>query len=66
MVAGRRKPGDAGERRAGGDGEVDFPAVFKRLGEAHFSGPMLVETLGPGEPASESRRAYDFLVGLLR
>ena len=49
-----------------GDGEVDFAAVFKRLGEAGFSGPMLVETLGPGEPAAEARRAFEFLSGLLR
>ncbi len=48
-----------------GDGEVDFAAVFERLREADFSGPMLVETLGPGEPAAEARRAFEFLSGLL-
>jgi len=48
-----------------GDGEVDFRGIFQRLREAGFSGPMLVETLGPGEVALEARRAFEFLSGLL-
>ncbi len=49
-----------------GDGEVDFEGVFRRLDDAGFAGPMIVETLGPGEPAAEARRAFEFLSGLLR
>jgi len=51
-----------------GDGEVDFPAVFRILKEHGFSGPCIVETLGGTtleEVNQEAKRAYRYLTGLL-
>jgi sugar phosphate isomerase/epimerase len=52
-----------------GDGEVDFPAVFKILKDHGFAGkPAIVETLG-GESLEEvnreAKRAYHYLTGVL-
>lgn len=52
-----------------GDGEVDFPAVFKILADHSFEGrPAIVETLAGStleEVNHQARRAYDYLSGVL-
>jgi len=52
-----------------GDGEVDFPAVFKILKDHGFTGkPAIVETLAGTtleEVNREAKRAYQFLTGVL-
>jgi len=52
-----------------GDGEVDFPAVFKILKDNGFAGkPTIVETLGGTtveEVNREAKRAYQYLTGVL-
>ncbi len=50
-----------------GDGEVDWPAIFRTLGEAGFRGPSLIE---PGARRKTGRggaglvRARDYLAGV--
>jgi sugar phosphate isomerase/epimerase len=52
-----------------GDGEVDFPAVFRILNDHGFAGkPAIVETLAGttlDEVNREARRGYDFLTQVL-
>jgi sugar phosphate isomerase/epimerase len=52
-----------------GDGDVDFPAVFKILNDHGFAGkPAIIETLGGeslDEVNREAKRAYDYLTGVL-
>lgn len=52
-----------------GTGRVDFPAVLARLRQGGFSsGPMLIETLGPGDLdalAREARKAREWLERLV-
>jgi sugar phosphate isomerase/epimerase len=52
-----------------GDGDVDFPAVFKILADNGFAGhPAIVETLGGKtleEVNREAKRAYTFLTQVL-
>lgn len=52
-----------------GTGQVDFPAVLARLKKGGFtSGPLVVETLAPGNlPAllEEAKKARKFLEGLV-
>ena len=52
-----------------GDGEVDFPAVFKILKEHGFEGkPAIIETLGGStleEVNQEAKRAYSYLTQAL-
>ena len=48
-----------------GTGQVDFPALMTRLAKGGFThGPLLVETLAPGDPAhtlQEARKARRFV-----
>ena len=48
-----------------GTGQVDFPALMARLAKAGFThGPLLVETLAPGDPAhtlQEAKKARQFV-----
>lgn len=52
-----------------GDGDVDFPAVFRILRDHGFRGPCLVETLAARttieEVDAEAKRAYQFLRSVL-
>jgi sugar phosphate isomerase/epimerase len=52
-----------------GDGDVDFPAVFRILRDAGFQGPCIIETLAardtPEAVDAEARRAHQFLTGVL-
>lgn len=52
-----------------GSGQVDFPAVFRRLKKGGFThGGLVVETLTPGEPRqllAEARKARQFLETLV-
>ncbi|MCL4543739.1 MAG: sugar phosphate isomerase/epimerase [Chloroflexi bacterium] len=52
-----------------GDGDVDFPAVFRGLYERGFRGPCVIECLAlkntPEEEDGEARRAYAFLSGIV-
>jgi sugar phosphate isomerase/epimerase len=52
-----------------GDGDVDFPAVFKILNDHDFAAkPAIVETLGGQtleEVNQEAKRAYEYLTGVL-
>ncbi|HEV7216758.1 MAG TPA: sugar phosphate isomerase/epimerase family protein [Chloroflexota bacterium] len=52
-----------------GDGDVDFPAVFRILRDAGFQGPCVIETLAardtPEAVDAEARRAHQFLTGVL-
>lgn len=52
-----------------GDGEVDFPGLMKRLIAGGFrSGPLVVETLAPGDLAATNEnaaKAYRYLDSLL-
>jgi sugar phosphate isomerase/epimerase len=65
--------GGAGPQRAvdvtPGDGDVDFPAVFKILADHGFAGrPAIVETLAGTtleEVNREAKRAHDYLTGVL-
>ena len=51
-----------------GDGDVDFPAVFRILNDHGFAGPCLVETLGAGgsTSAGDSRAGEDTLAAVNR
>ncbi len=53
-----------------GEGQVDFPELFKRLAEGGFrSGPLIVETLAPGDLATTTTNASktrQFLQSVLR
>ncbi len=52
-----------------GTGQVDFPALMARLGKGGFThGPLLVETLAPGNLAhtlQEARKARKFVEQLV-
>ena len=51
-----------------GHGQVDFPRLFAILRDAGFSGPALVETLGPGsvdEINRQARETVEFLRGIV-
>ena len=52
-----------------GDGDVDFPAVFRILKDHGFEGkPAIVETLAGStleEVNREAKRAYDYLTQVL-
>ena len=37
-----------------GDGKVDFPAIFRRLKQAKFDGPVMVESCAIGSTAAET------------
>ena len=53
-----------------GDGQVDFRAVFARLKKGGFTGgPLIVETLSPGDLPhllAEAKKARQFLENLIR
>jgi sugar phosphate isomerase/epimerase len=53
-----------------GTGMVDFPAVMAVLQKGGFtSGPLVIETLAPGDPAAtltEARKARRFVQGLVK
>ena len=52
-----------------GDGDVDFPAVFRILRDHGFQGPCVIETLAAHDTAeavdAEARRAHQFLTSVL-
>lgn len=52
-----------------GDGDVDFPLVFRILRDQGFHGPCVIETLAardtPEAVDAEARRAHEFLTGVL-
>ncbi|HEY8742671.1 MAG TPA: sugar phosphate isomerase/epimerase family protein [Chloroflexota bacterium] len=52
-----------------GDGDVDFPAIFRILRDQGFQGPCVIETLAAHDTAEavdvEANRAYQFLMGVL-
>ncbi len=52
-----------------GDGQVDFPALMKKLRAGGFThGPLMIETLKPGDPAqtlAEAKKAKAFVERLV-
>ena len=47
-----------------GSGDVDFPAIFAKLQELHYQGPMVIEMWGDNlpDPIAEIKRTRDYVI----
>ena len=60
------KPGvEWGEDVPLGQGQVDFPAVFKALFAGGFTGPIIIEREGGNDRAGDLSRGHEYLKGVL-